>query len=163
MFKLSSSFSNDLVRCVNIFLKHASVFAGNTKNTTGRKYPFLYIDDMSVKSSMVFSSLAISLTIILLGFSVGCSIARFTHFRRTKSLSMILSSTPQWVWVNAPLRMDSVPKSVLQRALHDATLHLHITQDFNNYSFLPPLGSVKGILHYVSCTFGLDYGLPHGT
>ena len=22
---------------------------------------------------------------------------------------------------------------------------------------------IKGILHYVSCSFGLDYGIPHGT
>ena len=24
-------------------------------------------------------------------------------------------------------------------------------------------GIVKGILHYVSCSFGLDYGIPYGT
>ena len=47
--------------------------------------------------------------ILILGFSVGCSIARFTHFRRTKSLSIILSSTLEWVWVNALLRMIQCP------------------------------------------------------
>ena len=23
--------------------------------------------------------------------------------------------------------------------------------------------NIKGILHYVSCSFGLDYGIPYGT